>query len=118
MLNNGEQPEARHFLQHSDVKISELSVDILSSEHIASKIWEKHAAYVETEEMIMKFAVPKSVIVYKTKVIQTVIGKLHLQLKEATKSGDQAQEKEIITQLTQLNQLKMRLSKELDRVVL
>jgi len=118
MLSNGEQPEAKHFLQHPDVKISELSVDILTSEHIASRIWEKHCAYVETEEMILKLAVPKSVIVYKTKVIQTVMSKLHQELKAATTQADLAQENVILTQLNQLNQLKTRLSKELERVIL
>jgi len=118
MLNKGEQPEARHFLQHPDVKISELSVDILTSEHIASKLWEKHSAYVESEEMILKLAVPKSVIVYKTKIIQSVMGKLHTQLSVSHKEGDQEKVNGILAQLNQLNQLKMRLSKELDRVVL
>ncbi len=118
MLNKGEQPEARHFLQHPDVKISELSVDILTSEHIASKLWEKHSAYVESEEMILKLAVPKSVIVYKTKIIQSVMGKLHTQLSVSHKEGNQEQVNAILAQLNQLNQLKMRLSKELDRVVL
>ncbi|HUW06621.1 MAG TPA: DNA primase [Williamwhitmania sp.] len=118
MMETGLIPEARNFLHHPDVAVSELAVNILSSEHHASKLWEKHSAHVETEEMILSKAVPKAVIVYKTKIIQTVMGKLLTQLSEHSKNGELDGVNNILTQFSQLTALKMKLAKELDRVVL
>ncbi len=118
MMEEGMVPEARNFLHHPDVKVSELAVNILSSAYQPSKLWEKHSAHIETEEMILSKAVPKAVIVYKTKIIQTVMGKLLVQLGEHTKNGEIDGVNGILAQYTQLTTLKMKLSKELDRVVL
>ena len=74
--------------------------------------------HVETEEMILSKAVPKAVIVYKTKIIKTVMGKLLAQLDEQTKKGENDSIKNLLAQFSQLTALKMKLAKELDRVVL
>jgi len=118
MLGKGELPEARHFLQHQDVKISELAVDILSSEHTASKIWEKNSAHVETEEMVLKLAVPKAINAYKTKVVETVKKKLLDELLLHYNNKDIESQKMVTAQIQVIDDLKNKLSKELDRVVL
>jgi DNA primase, catalytic core len=118
MMESGIVPEARSFLHHPDVKVSELAVNILSSAYHTSKLWEKNSAHVETEEMILSKAVPKAVIVYKTKIIKTVMGKLLAQLDEQTKKGENDSIKNLLAQFSQLTALKMKLAKELDRVVL
>lgn len=118
ILNRGEQPEAKNFLQHSDVKISELSVDILSTAHIASKIWEKNSAHIETEEMVLKLAVPKAINAYKTKVVETVKKKLLEELSLCYGNNDVEGQQRVTTQIKVIDDLKNKLSKELDRVVL
>lgn len=118
MLGKGELPEARHFLQHQDVKISELAVDILSSEYTASKIWEKNSAHVETEEMVLKLAVPKAINAYKTKIVETVKKKLLDELLLHYNNKDIESQKMVTAQIQVIDDLKNKLSKELDRVVL
>ncbi len=118
MMTRGEQPEAKHFTHHADVKISELSVDILSTEHTASKIWEKHSAHIETEEMVLKLAVPKAINAYKTKVVETVKKKLLEELSLCYGNKDIEGQQRVTTQIKVIDDLKNKLSKELDRVVL
>jgi len=108
MMESGIVPEARSFLHHPDVKVSELAVNILSSAYHTSKLWEKNSAHVETEEMILSKAVPKAVIVYKTKIIKTVMGKLLAQLDEQTKKGENDSIKNLLAQFSQLTALKMK----------
>ena len=118
MMTRGEPPETKHFTHHADVKISELSVDILSTAHTASKIWEKNSAHIETEEMVLKLAVPKAINAYKTKVVETVKKKLLEELSLCYGNKDIEGQQRVTNQIKVIDDLKNKLSKELDRVVL
>jgi len=72
-LIKGNLIDEKHFINHSDEKICKLAADLLSTSHEISKIWEKHGSYVEKKEMKLKEIVPRSILEFKSKIIQKAI---------------------------------------------
>ena len=75
-VGQGLIPGDTHFVHHANPVISALVVDMLTEQYTLSRIWGKHGAYVETEEMKLKEMVPDAVLKFKgdkIKVLQTEI---------------------------------------------
>lgn len=70
------------FINHENQTISALSVDFFTSEELykPSKMWEKHEIKIYSEEEMLGEAVPKAIIVYKSKVMEWQIGQLQKEL--------------------------------------
>lgn len=110
-------PDSRHFINHSDPQISQLAVDILSSRHKLSRIWEKHKAASDEDADFLQRAIPKAIQVYKSKVLKIAIKRLMDDL--ASLQSDQMDSiNDILKKINQLNDLINRMSKDLDRVIL
>lgn len=108
----------RLFLNHPDAEISKTAVDMLSSPHTLSKIWVKHHAFAAEEEDFLSHAIPKSILVYKSKVMQLAIQKLHTELKNLDSNTQPEDVNSLLQRIVTLNELKKAISKELDRIII
>ena len=110
--------DERTFTDHPDFEISQLAVNLLTDQHRLSKIWNKHQAMPIDEVRLLHDSIPKAILVYKSKVIQMVMGVLHEELRKLN-SKDQVDEvNQLLVRIMTINELKTQISKELDRIVL
>ncbi len=110
--------DINYFVNHSDSQISQIAVDFLSTPYTLSKIWVNHETFSEDDADFLHHAVPKAILVFKSKILLQAIKKLHAELAKLN-SIDQVEEiNEVFKKNIILNDLKNTLSKELDRIVL
>jgi hypothetical protein len=117
-MASGTPIESRTFTNHPDSQISQFAVNLLASRHKLSKIWSKHHAEPVDEVQALHSAVPKTILVYKSKVMQMVTRKLHDELKRLNLTEQVLEVNEILGRINTINNLKNIISKELDRIVL
>lgn len=118
LLETDQEFDNRHFINHPDFEISQLAVNLLTSQHKLSKIWKKHSAQPIDEVDFLHSAVPKSIMVYKSKVTQMVIVDLQTELKAVDPKENPEGVNEVLLRLRTIYELKTQLSKELDRIML
>lgn len=110
--------DSRYFVNHPDSQISQIAVDFLSTPHKLSKIWIKHQAFDEDEVEFLHRAAPKSIIVFKSKIMQLAIKRLHEELRNLNSTTQIAEINDVFTKITTLNNIQNTLSKDLERIVL
>ncbi len=112
-------PEGMHrFINHPDPAAANAAVDILTadSNYIASKMWKKHDIAVDTEEDRLSEAVPRAVILYKSKAIDLIINQLKAQLRDESLSDEALSD--ITFRIAALNRERIVISKKVSRLVL
>jgi DNA primase len=82
MIQKGEVIEIKHFVHHDNPSISQLAVDLLSSQYSLSKVHSRKGATVETEDMLLKKNVPKALIEYKRKILEVAQREKEEQIRE------------------------------------
>lgn len=117
LMSEDKIPDNRHFINHPDPQVSQLAVDLLSSRHKLSRIWEKHKATSDEDPDFLQRAVPKAIQVYKSKVLKIAIKRLMDDLGHLPSSQKEDVD-DILGKLNQLNDLINKMSKDLDRVML
>jgi DNA primase len=118
LMEDGRDIDYRTFTNHPDAEISQLAVNLLTTQHKLSKIWSKHQAMPVEEEDALHESVPKAIMVYKSKVMQMVLGKLHEELRSLNPKDQIEEVNQLLFRLRTINELKNHISKELDRIVL
>lgn len=118
LWETGAPIDIHHFINHPDPTVATATVDLLTSDdnYTASKLWQKHDISVESEQDRLPVAVPRVVILYKSKVIEKIIAELERKLRD-----DQLSEEElsIVThQISALNQERILIAKRLSRLIL
>ena len=108
----------RYFVNNPDSQISQVVVDFLSTPHRLSKIWEKHEAFSEDDVDFLHRVVPKTIIVYKSKVMQLALKKIQDDMRKLDSKTQVVEVTVLLQRIKVLNDLKNTLSKELDRIVL
>jgi DNA primase len=82
-IKRGEVIDIKHFINHETDEISQLTVDLLSSKYELSKLHKKKGANIETEEMLLRKNVPKAIIEYKRKILETAQKEKENEIKKA-----------------------------------
>ncbi|MBN2774408.1 MAG: toprim domain-containing protein, partial [Prolixibacteraceae bacterium] len=70
----------KYFINHPDVKINQLTSDLLSEKHIESKRWHRAGAYAEREEDILDMLIPRIVSEYKLRKVRDLISDLNIKI--------------------------------------
>ncbi|HBI81007.1 MAG TPA: DNA primase [Bacteroidales bacterium] len=117
LLETNVEVDNRFFINHSDPEISEIAVDLLTEKYVLSRIWEKHKAEVTEGSDFLQLAIPKAIMVYKSKVLKMAINNLNNELSKL-KSEQVEEENQILLRLKELYALMNKMSKDLDRVTL
>jgi DNA primase len=85
-VSQGLIPGDRNFVHHANPAVSAITVDMLTEQYTLSRIWGKHGAYVETEEMKLKEMVPDAVLKFKGDKIKMMQKEIRKAMAEA--AGD------------------------------
>ncbi|MDR0711447.1 MAG: DNA primase [Prevotellaceae bacterium] len=112
LLEASETVDVRHFINHQDQKICELTIDLLSQKYTLSKIW-KQPETPDVEEDRLRVEVPKAINVYKSKIVTQAIMRLQSEL--GSKSGEDLDV--LLLKLGELNKVRTKLSEMLERPV-
>jgi len=110
--------DIHYFVNHPDSQISQIAVDFLSTPYVLSKIWVNHETSSEDDVDFLHHAIPKAILVFKSKILLQAIKKLHVELAKLDPVNQVEEINEIFKKNIILNDLKNTLSKELDRIVL
>jgi DNA primase len=105
--------DQKHFINHENLSICKLTVDILTSPYQLSD-WEQHDIFVTLEEQILKTSIYNSIYALKAIKIDIMKEDLREKLKMATS------EEEIITLVTvirQIEQARILINKPLGRII-
>ena len=117
-MREAQEPiEINHFINHPDPEVCNAVVDLLTYDenYPVSKLWKRFDIVVESEQDRLPTALPRAVILYKSKVIDDIIAQLRLRLNDTSLSEEE--QIEITQQISILNQERNSISKKLERLI-
>ncbi len=117
-MREAQEPiEINHFINHPDPEVCNVVVDLLTYDenYPISKLWKRFDIVVESEQDRLPTALPRAVILYKSKVIDDIIAELYPRLDDPSLSEEEKDE--ITRQITILNQERKSISKKLERLI-
>ena len=84
-LGDGKEVSTDIFINHSDIGVSTVSIDLLTSDdnYVISKIWEQKEVHIESTEEQLSEGVPKAMMVYKWRTLDKRIKELRANLATA-----------------------------------
>ena len=114
----GVEVPAHLFTNHSDPEVCNVSVDLLFSDdnYVPSELWKRKDVHVESDAEMLAVGVPKTVALYKTKVIEGLIKECQAKLGDEGLTEDQ--QLEIAQRLSTLNRAKVTMARKLQRPIL
>jgi DNA primase len=114
----GVEVPVRLFINHEDTDISNMAVDILTSEdnYVVSQIWSKKEVHVESEEELLAVGVNKAIMLYRSKVIDKMIEDYCHKL-DSDELSEEVRD-EYLKQVSRLNRIKTKIAKQSKRIVM
>ena len=110
-----EEIKIKHFFQHANKDISKLAIDLTSSPYLLSENWEKaHFIYVVPESDKLKLAIEHAIYSFKFKKVRVMIEENQEKLKTATPEDIT----DILENQINLEKIKAKIAKELNRTIL
>lgn len=115
-LEAGEEMTSDRLLSSSDVKVSSAVADILSwsENYSASYIWERYDMRPKSEQELLFKAVPKAVLLYKSKVVEQRIRDLQRRMSEG--ASDEIDEG-LVDEIRNLNSVKVSIAERYKRLL-
>ncbi len=109
---------AHYFITHHDAEVCNVSVDLLTADDVytLSKLWKKHDFAVTSERERLPEALPRAVILYKSKVIEQLSAELRTRLRE--QDLPEAEADEILRRITALDRERTAIAHRLKRLIL
>jgi DNA primase len=106
------------FINNPDPEVCNAAVDILTDDenYVVSRLWEKHDIVVESEADKLASVVPRAVILYKSKAIESIIAGLRQNLKDENLSDEELSD--ITYRIALLNKERMSIARKLSRLIL
>ena len=117
-LGVGVKVPERHFINHIDPDVCNMSVDILTSDDnlVPSKLWQQKDVHIESEVEMLSNGVPKAIMLYRSKIIERLIKELTQRLDDSDLSDDD--QIDIVKRLNELNNAKTAISHKSQRLIL
>ena len=117
-LGVGVKVPERHFINHIDPDVCNMSVDILTSDDnlVPSKLWQQKDVHVESEVEMLSNGVPKAIMLYRSKIIERLIKELTQRLDDSDLSDED--QIDIVKRLNELNNAKTAISHKSQRLIL
>lgn len=117
-LTNNIPISDRVFINHEDERVRKLAADLLSRSYHLSPRWEKSGNIIESEEMRLDKDVPKSIIVYKSKILVMAEKKYKSKLTELILAGNDMEIQKLLFKINEITKNKNKISKDLNRIIL
>jgi len=114
-LFNNIEIDTNYFLNNEDEKIRTLATEIAIPKNTLSKLWERRGAICATPSETFKNDIPKSILVYKLRIVQLASKETNEKLKHKDLSKDELIQ--IIQNSKQLKEVEKVLLKNLKRII-
>ncbi len=114
----GSHPPAHTFINHPDPGVCNAAVEVLTADdnYIPSELWKRMEAPPITEKEILSVALPRAILLYKSKVIKAIIEQLKASLSDPdTQDEDKSA---VMQKIDSLNRELTKISKHTNRIVL
>lgn len=109
---DGEEIAPHHFTNNPDAEVCNVSAELLWDENYTpSKIWQRHDITVENESELLSEAIPRAILLYKSKIIDSLID----ELKNSTSNPETSEE--VMRRIAALNRERIAISKKLSRII-
>ncbi len=82
-LDDDQFDSEKHFLFNEDSEVSKLATDLLSEKFIESKRWTKAGAFIEKEEEIIDYLVPRIIYEYKLRRVKILLREIEKEIDRA-----------------------------------
>lgn len=105
----------RYFTNHPDKEISQLAINLLTTQHQLSRIWTKHHATIPEETDMLIEAVPKAVLVYKAMVVKEARAAIDKQLNAIDTNANPEDHIQLFIQRQEISSILNDLSRQLGR---
>ncbi len=117
-LIDGHYPSSAELVNIPDPEICNVVVDLLTKyeNYTESALWTQKEVHISSDEEILATGIPKALGLFKLKDISNRIMRLQAQLQDSSLDDDQISE--IVLQLSKLNQIKVVISKHLQRPII
>jgi DNA primase len=115
LCNASEFDPQKHFVNHANPLISQLSADLLSESYELSKIWNKSDMITKLEKTDPQKNIPKTLWEYKYKKIQQLMQSVQQQMAQTT---NVEQINELVMQSMRLKEVNRLIAKELGKRVI
>lgn len=89
-LEKSNIPDQNHFINHEDLAVASLIVDLISSPYSLSN-WEKHSIYITTEEEVLIKSIYSAVNALKSRKLEIMIYDIQKKLQEKPSEEEQIQ---------------------------
>ncbi|PLX01460.1 MAG: DNA primase, partial [Marinilabiliales bacterium] len=118
-LSEGNSIAIKQFINHPNPEIGKISADLLSNKYILSKFFTDKGSRVETEEMKLNLLVPKAIVEYKHRIINTHLDNIKNEIKEAQRTQNNDELINLQQKYHQLYQINIALAQKLGgRIIL
>ncbi|MFR9620907.1 MAG: DNA primase [Rikenellaceae bacterium] len=116
-LGEGVEVPTTPFLESDNAEVCNRTVAILTSEdnYVASQIWKMRATDGDNYEEILSKGVTKSILLYKSKALESMIKELYARLNDQL---SEEAESDVMQQLARLNAIKVEIAHHLKRMIL
>ena len=113
----GRTPQLDEFTSHDDIAVCDAVTDLMfiDDQYSVSEIWSKKEVHTTTESEVLGKGVPKAILLFKTKVVESRLAELQLVLRREGISEDE--QLEIASEMVSLNRLKVMLARKTNRLV-
>lgn len=106
------------FVKHDDPAVIQVAIELLMADknYVVSELWRQKDVHVESDEELLAVGVPKTITIYKSKVIERLIREQQERLKDETLSEEE--QGRVLQQISHLNVVKSTLAKKIQRLIL
>ena len=114
----GEEVSLSLFINYPSASVASMAVDLLTMDdnYVPSKLWSEHDIGISSEKDRLSEALPRAIMLYKSKVIERLSATFQAQLGDPNTSEEEALE--IVGKLRALNNERNDISKKLKRLIL
>ncbi|MDR1056261.1 MAG: DNA primase [Prevotellaceae bacterium] len=113
-LAEGDAEPVKHFINHMDNRICELTINLLSEEYKLSTIWNQG----DKPHIDLSKAVPRAIAVYKSKIVNIALVKIGEQLETAQREKNDDEVTALIPRIITMNEQRKFFATMLERIIL
>jgi DNA primase len=117
-LGEGVEVPLSNFINYPSAEVSSTAVDLLTTDdnYAPSKLWSRHEIGIQSEEDRLSEAVPRAIVLYKSKVIELISAQLQAQLANPNLDDDSAID--LTKKIAALNRERSNIAKQVKRLIL
>ncbi|MBQ1979434.1 MAG: DNA primase, partial [Alistipes sp.] len=108
----------QRFVHHSDPEVVNVAVEISTAGeiYVMSELWKRKDVHVESDEEMLSAGVPKTLTIYKSKVVDRLIREQQLRLQNEGLS--EAESEEALRKISQLNKIRLAMATKTNRLIM